>query len=195
MFKRRRNKPVISKKMKLFHGTTVDFDEIDFGFCQIPADFGRGFYMTDDFEKAKLRAKEKAEWLGLNHYYVIEYEFLDNLARVSRKVLELKRGPRWVSFIIDCRFYDQCESSDDVIGETHYDHGYSIVIGPSADGDNPDIIAKDYGGRVLTDDDYSRVDELLGDEPYGTQYVICDERDSRILIRKVCVHRFWIGGR
>ena len=190
MFKRRRNKPVISKKMKLFHGTTVDFDEIDFGFCQIPADFGRGFYMTDDFEKAKVRAEEKAIYLNLDHYYVIEYEYLDNLARVGRNVLELKRDPKWVKFIIDCRFNDLGKSDKEVKERGYYDHGYEIVIGPSADGGDPNTIAGDYGGRELSCEDYKRIDELFMDEPYGTQYALCDEIDSRILIRKVCVRRF-----
>ena len=198
MFRKKRKdgcfRPVRSKSMKLYHGTTVDFDRIDFRFCRMPADFGRGFYMTDDFEMAKVRAKEKAEWFGLDHYFVIEYEFLDNLARASKNTLELKRGPRWVKFIIDCRFNDLDRPYDELARGTHYDHGYKIVIGPSADGDDLDTIARDYGGRNLTDEDYKIVDELFEDEPYGTQYALCDEFYSRILIKKVRVHRFQIGG-
>ena len=33
--------------MKLYHGTNIDFSEIDFKKCKPNKDFGRGFYLTD----------------------------------------------------------------------------------------------------------------------------------------------------
>ena len=34
--------------MKLYHGTNIDFSEIDFKKCKPNKDFGRGFYLTDN---------------------------------------------------------------------------------------------------------------------------------------------------
>lgn len=38
--------------MKLYHGTNIDFSEIDFKKCKPNKDFGRGFYLTDIKQQA-----------------------------------------------------------------------------------------------------------------------------------------------
>lgn len=38
--------------MRLFHGTNIDFKEIDFQKCKPNKDFGKGFYLTDIKQQA-----------------------------------------------------------------------------------------------------------------------------------------------
>ena len=193
MFRRKKSCGLASKSKKLFHGTTVDFDRVCFRYSYVPADFGLGFYMTDDMEKAKFRAREKALDLGLDHYYVIEYVFLDNLARLGGRMLELERNLEWIRFVITCRLKDMDMMGIDPDKRVCYQHGYSVVTGPSADGGNLNRIVEDYIGVDLTEDVLRDLDSRFGNSPYGKQYAICSERDVEILLRKVRVYEFSIN--
>lgn len=39
--------------MKLYHGTNIDIQKVDFGKCNPNKDFGQGFYLTDIKEQAQ----------------------------------------------------------------------------------------------------------------------------------------------
>jgi len=45
--------------MKVYHGSYTAIDTIDFSFCQIRRDFGKGFYVTKYYEQADVWAKRK----------------------------------------------------------------------------------------------------------------------------------------
>ena len=45
--------------MKLYHGTNVKFDKIDLMKSKPNKDFGRGFYLSDNYEQAMEMAKTK----------------------------------------------------------------------------------------------------------------------------------------
>ena len=47
--------------MILYHGTNVDFSEVDFAKSNKNKDFGCGFYLTDIFEQAQHWAIKKSE--------------------------------------------------------------------------------------------------------------------------------------
>ena len=47
--------------MKLYHGTNVEFDQIDLMKSKPNKDFGRGFYLSADYAQAKDMAAAKME--------------------------------------------------------------------------------------------------------------------------------------
>ena len=47
--------------MKLYHGTNVDFRQIDIAKSKAFKDFGQGFYLTDIRKQAEDWAKKKSE--------------------------------------------------------------------------------------------------------------------------------------
>ena len=47
--------------MRLYHGTNIFINEIDFNKCNPNKDFGQGFYLTDIKEQALLMAKRRAK--------------------------------------------------------------------------------------------------------------------------------------
>ncbi len=51
--------------MKLYHGTNIDFDEIDLKKSKPNKDFGQGFYLSRNYEQALEMAKTKVEQLGV----------------------------------------------------------------------------------------------------------------------------------
>ena len=69
--------------MILYHGTYLDFDEIDLAQCAPYKDFGTGFYTTEIFEQAKAMAIRKSKIFG-GTPCVLSYEIdADILSAVS----------------------------------------------------------------------------------------------------------------
>lgn len=64
--------------MRLYHGTNVEFDQIDLTKSNRFKDFGQGFYLTDIKQQAVELAEKRAERDG-GFAIVQEYEF-DNSA-------------------------------------------------------------------------------------------------------------------
>lgn len=50
--------------MILYHGTNVDFDEIDLSMSKPNKDFGQGFYLSADLHQAKELAEARVELVG-----------------------------------------------------------------------------------------------------------------------------------
>ena len=61
--------------MTLYHGTNVDFTNINLGKCLPFKDFGKGFYLTDIREQAEALAQKKSRLFG-GSPIVQEYIFL-----------------------------------------------------------------------------------------------------------------------
>lgn len=59
--------------MILYHGTNVEFEEIDLMKSK-PNKFGRGFYLSPLFEQAKDMAETKVEQLEYGNPIVLQYE-------------------------------------------------------------------------------------------------------------------------
>ena len=63
--------------MKLYHGTNQEFSRIDLLKSKPNKDFGRGFYLSADYEQALNMAQIKVEQLGTGTPIVMSYEIKD----------------------------------------------------------------------------------------------------------------------
>lgn len=64
--------------MKLYHGTNIDFEKIDIDKSKPNKDFGRGFYLSADYEQAMNMANIKFEQMEIGSPLVQEY-FVDEI--------------------------------------------------------------------------------------------------------------------
>lgn len=64
--------------MKLYHGTNHTFDSIDLKKSKPNKDFGRGFYLSAEYEKAINMAKIKVEQQQDGEPIVLVYEVDEN---------------------------------------------------------------------------------------------------------------------
>lgn len=116
--------------MKLFHGTNIDFENIDLKMSKPNKDFGQGFYLSDTRQQAEELAMARVELTGGNPV-VIEYDFDEEL--LHDKSLKVKLFEEytedWANFILANR--------NSINGNIH---DYDIVFGP---------IANDRVGRQL----------------------------------------------
>lgn len=109
--------------MKLYHGTNVEFDQIDLMKSKPNKDFGRGFYLSADYAQAKDMAAAKMEQLEFGSPIVLEYE-ADEAEWANLRVLRFDSyTEEWAMFILANR---NNTSKAPV-------HDYDIVIGPIAD--------------------------------------------------------------
>ena len=110
--------------MILYHGTNVDFKEIDISKSNKYKDFGQGFYLTDIRMQAEQLAVKKAKLFG-GYPIIQEYEFDESL--LSAQLLRIKRfdspTTEWAEFI-----YKNRNRQNPL-----FTHDYDIVIGPIAD--------------------------------------------------------------
>jgi hypothetical protein len=108
--------------MILYHGTNVEFDVIDLTKSKPNKDFGRGFYLSDNYEQALNMAKTKVEQFEVGLPIVMKYEVDDNVFQTFR-VLQFKEYTKeWAQFILQNRN----NSAQQQV------HDYDIVIGPIA---------------------------------------------------------------
>lgn len=110
--------------MILFHGTNIDFENIDLNKSNRFKDFGQGFYLTDIKQQAIELAQKRALRDG-GTPIVQEYEFDESL--LSAQLLRIKRfdspTTEWAEFIYKNRNRQK----------PLFTHDYDIVIGPIAD--------------------------------------------------------------
>ena len=108
--------------MILYHGSNMDFDHIDLQKSKPNKDFGRGFYLSDNYEQALNMAKVKFELLGIGTPTVLAYEIADE-ALCSLNTLRFDSySEDWAKFIILNR--------NNPTGLPA--HKYDVVIGPIA---------------------------------------------------------------
>ncbi len=110
--------------MILYHGTNVEFYEIDLSKSNRYKDFGQGFYLTDIRQQAVELSRKRATRDG-GTPIVQEYEFDESLLQDSSlKVLCFERpSAGWAEFIYKNRSRRK----------PPFHHDYDIVIGPIAD--------------------------------------------------------------
>lgn len=109
--------------MILFHGTNTDFSHIDLLKSKPNKDFGRGFYLSADFNQALELASARVELAG-GEPVVLRYDFDEHLlASEELKVLQFEDYTEaWAEFILANRN----NTTDFPV------HDYDIVIGPIA---------------------------------------------------------------
>jgi len=108
--------------MILFHGTNVHFETIDINKSKIGKDFGRGFYLSDNFNQAMELAKVKVAQLETGSPIVLSYEIEEEKMKELNVLRFDTYSEDWAKFIIKNR---NNKSKIPV-------HDYDIVIGPIA---------------------------------------------------------------
>lgn len=111
--------------MKLYHGSNVSIEQINFAKCKPYKDFGQGFYLTEIKEQANLMAKRTASIYG-NEAIVNLFEF-DEVAALADTDLSIKKfnepDEEWALFVMANRSRKNEQPT----------HSFDIVIGPVAD--------------------------------------------------------------
>jgi len=109
--------------MILYHGTNIEFNEIDLMKSKPNKDFGRGFYLSPFFEQAMDMAETKVEQLEYGAPIVLQYEVREEDLNNLRVLRFDSYSEDWAKFILANR---NNKSGKAV-------HDYDIVIGPIAD--------------------------------------------------------------
>lgn len=109
--------------MKLYHGSTIEIKEIDLSKSRPNKDFGRGFYLSADYQQAQRLGEFKARIEGTQSV-VTTYLFDENLMTSNElKILSFENYSReWANFIFLNRNNKQAVQA----------HDYDIVYGPIA---------------------------------------------------------------
>lgn len=112
--------------MKLYHGSDISIDKIELDKSKPFKDFGKGFYLSADFEQAMEMAKERVRQKSASGLPVVTtFEFDETI--MSKSDLKIKVWDdyceEWAEFVLKNR--DRKLS--------HPCHDYDIVYGPIAD--------------------------------------------------------------
>lgn len=109
--------------MKLYHGTYTDFDTIDLSKSNKGKDFGKGFYLSDNYEQAQRLAVFKAVQFN-KEPVVLTYEFDEE--SLTNGVLSFLRfgeySKEWAEFVLKNRTNEHDTNA----------HPYDVVFGPIA---------------------------------------------------------------
>ncbi len=111
--------------MILYHGTNVEFEQIDLSFSKVGKDFGCGFYLNPDFRQAQAMAERVADVKKNGAPRVYTYEFDEALLAQSGE-LKVKifedYSEEWANFVLMNRKNENRSLL----------HPYDIVVGPIA---------------------------------------------------------------
>ena len=108
--------------MILYHGSNVDFDNIDLTKSKPNKDFGQGFYLSREYTQAMTMAKIKVEQLQIGIPTVLTFEADEMLMNTLRVLRFDNYSEEWAKFIILNRNNSSRQPA----------HDYDIVIGPIA---------------------------------------------------------------
>ena len=109
--------------MKLYHGTNQAFNAIDLQKSKPNKDFGKGFYLSADYEQALNMAHIKVEQQQRGTPMVMEFDVDEEAMNALRLLRFDDYSKQWAEFILANRN----NSTRQPI------HDYDIVIGPIAD--------------------------------------------------------------
>lgn len=111
--------------MRLYHGSNMEIEEIDFSKSKVGKDFGCGFYLSADKGQARELAEKKVAQLGVGAPVVNIYEFDEaSLHSPDLSVQQFDSYSReWAEFVLMNRRNRTRVPS----------HHYDIVIGSIAD--------------------------------------------------------------
>lgn len=109
--------------MRLYHGTNQLFEKIDLRKSKPNKDFGKGFYLSDDYEQALKMAQIKVEQQQQGSSVVLEFDVDEEAMRKLRLLRFDDYCEQWAEFVLANR-----KSSISQLV-----HDYDIVIGPIAD--------------------------------------------------------------
>lgn len=163
--------------MRLLHGSYMDIEKPLLEFCKTKNDFGKGFYLTTDWQRAYGMAKRSCQLQGVAIPVVNQFLFYEKRAIEKGCVIKKFKGftLEWGRFILTNR-----ENSE-------YVHGYDIVIGPVAD----DFVQRrieehkfKYGTAYMDDDAIKELIDNISQFGYKyIQYCFCTEKALVELIK------------
>lgn len=156
--------------MKLYHGTNTDFDKIDLLKSKPNKDFGRGFYLSADYEQALNMARVKVEQLETGSPMVLTYEIADDSWDDLHMLCFEDYSEEWAKFILLNR-----NNSTDLPA-----HEYDVVIGPIAN-DRVGVQLWKYENRSI--DLSTLVHNLQYMKGVTIQYFFGTERAIKLLQR------------
>ena len=111
----------INQIEKLYHGTNQKFDAFDFNKAKNFKDFGKGYYLTTDFNQAQKWAQKRGE--KAKKAYIYCYDVAD-VQTDSLKILELLQyDQKWLEFISENRIEGR-EPDYDIIYDRIADNQY-----------------------------------------------------------------------
>ncbi|MBR3895653.1 MAG: DUF3990 domain-containing protein [Bacteroidaceae bacterium] len=106
----------------LYHGTNVAFDSIDLNKSKPNKDFGKGFYLSADYEQAMAMAETKVDQLEFGSPIVLAFE-IDESQMEGLNILRFNEySEEWATFILLNRRNESNQPA----------HNYDIVFGPIA---------------------------------------------------------------
>lgn len=165
--------------MKLYHGSNCKIEMVDLNETKHYKDFGKGFYLTPDFQRAVLMANRRTDIENCGEPNVNPFIFLRTKCNEEIKIKEFKSNNwEWAKFVLLNRDKETIPP---------YQHDYDIVIGPVADSFIDDILKqykKEYKENFL---DPSNLKILAENLKYRgnnyIQYCFCTEAALEYLIR------------
>ena len=135
--------------MRVFHGSNIEINHIDFSKCRPFKDFGRGFYLTTIRRQAEMMANRVVRIYGgvpcITVYELDENIFLDSEIKV--RVFE-RPNREWALFVINNRNRNFNPASDK---ECNLDNKYDMVTGPIADDDLALLFRQFSNGMIDVD--------------------------------------------
>ncbi len=139
--------------MILYHGSNMVFEKIDLNKSKTNKDFGKGFYLSDNYEQAEKMAQFKVVTLGGNinvQSYEVDNEILkDNTLNI--KIFN-EYSKEWAEFI----FANRDNNSDIQC------HNYDIVYGPIANDRVGLQIRKFHDGSIDFEEFLHRIKYMKG---------------------------------
>ena len=164
--------------MRLYHGSNQLISHIDLSKSKDYKDFGRGFYLTRDYNRAVTMAQRTTVIEATGSPEVAPFLFYPMKCPASIRILEFKtRSADWALFVLENRDRER---------STPFIHDYDIVIGPVADS-RVDSILKAY--RRELGSEYRNPEKLkeLAEQlkypgPEYIQYCFCTQKGIEQLI-------------
>lgn len=149
--------------MKLYHGSNMRIEQVDLSFSKPNKDFGRAFYLSDDYSQAEELASLKATFLG-GKPIISTFEFDENLISEGEIKFKSFEGytEEWAHFIYDHRNDEQ--------GRTLHD--FDVVYGPIADDKVGAQINNFRNGYITFDTFVERIKYMKG---VTFQYAFCTQ--------------------
>lgn len=162
--------------MFLYHGSTVEIKEIDLALSKPNKDFGKGFYLSDNYNQAHEMALFKAELLGQSPI-VTRFEFDEKLLKNKDfKILSFSEySKEWAEFVFKNRNQEN----------QAFNHDYDIVIGPIANDKVGAQIRRFFEGDISFDTFLERLKYMKG---ITIQYFFGTEKAIKTLQNKGICH-------
>lgn len=172
--------------MVVYHGTILSHamdisnNGINLNKGNTYLDFGKGFYVTPDYEMAKNMAIRVAEFerrkknVKTVFPVIITFEYKEN-DDFNYKKFEYE-DIEWAKFIMANRVLPEIGNKLD-LNDNNYDLKYDIIIGGTADGSVAGIASNLRYGRISPEEYELKLSDFLKDDgsSYGTQIVFCTE--------------------